>query len=152
MMDASVARAIMDAEAMPMARALGIGDFDLRLAVVTVEAGKRALCSTHTGYQWVRVELDPAQHGDEAALRETLRHELLHGTHAPWTHYSATMEAALGEAWPDGLDDEAYAHAAEQHVRRLEKMLDAIGLTPERLVEIGRTLPAGGGGRVLWAW
>lgn len=131
--DASLCRRLLDEHAPRIAQALALDDYTLQLRVETVPDGRKAQGTMNDDYMWIRVIIDPMQHDDEADVLDSIRHELVHGLHESWTTYSLTMQAALGDDWPSGLDDQQYRLAAERFVRRLERLLDRHGLTAQRL-------------------
>jgi len=131
--DASLCHRLLDEYAPAIARALALDDYDLQLRVESVSEGRKATGSMNDDYLWIRVVIDPNQHDDEEDVLDSIRHELVHGLHESWTTYSLTMQAAVGDAWPAGLDDQQYRLAAERFTRRMERLLDRHGLSPRTL-------------------
>lgn len=84
-----------------------------------------ASCERAAPYLRATIELDPDAHADEAAVVESLRHELLHLLLAPFDQYRDLVTCALAPDSPmDEAERGAWRYAVEQTVGNLERMLD----------------------------
>jgi len=106
---------------------LGLSDWKFRVRVERIEAAITvADCDANPMYKIATVRYDAgylADH-DEATVLNTLRHELLHVFHAEATTLTQ-----------GNVSEFEFELAGESIVRRVERLLDHWGLSPEKLAE-----------------
>lgn len=132
-MDASEVKRIAEAALEPMATALHVREYEVHLRFEPLDDGNPARCEPNCPYLYAVITLDPAQQDDEEQVLNDLRHELLHVVHAEWAVYDNMLKASAGEWLSEEVADRAYTLASERQVAKLERMLDGLGMTAERL-------------------
>lgn len=145
-MRASDLEALIEEAASPMVSALGLDRWEIRVYAMArqgAEEMEKGRFELSPSYLTGSVFLCPFMLDDRADALRVLRHELLHFTAAPWEEYGDVMQD-LGTKHSDvvgEIDGRMWTRAKEQYVTEWERRLDALGLTPERLVQIGKERP-----------
>ena len=127
-MDLSAVRALCDAAAPCMMDALALKSPRLYLRYEKLPDGTAGHVRLDVPYDRLHITIDPLEADDEAEVLDSLRHEMLHW-HLSEYELAGRMRREDDDAWVD----EAWRHATERTVARLERMLDGLGWTPEAL-------------------
>lgn len=122
-MDHSKVVEIVNANIKQMRWAMQLQDWTINLTYGPLEAGNAGTCMADPKRCRAEIEIDPAALKDEAAVLDTLRHELLHILHAGYETYRSAVSHLLSADVFRTLD-EVMSLGSESLVARLERMLD----------------------------
>lgn len=126
-MDRSAVAAIVERHLPALMDRLGLAHWSIRVCFDLREGDEdsclRGRCTILPDYDRARIELDPDALDDEAAVLDTLTHELLHVVLGPIEVYVAAVRPlADRDETTAAVLDEVRKHAIEQAVICLERM------------------------------
>lgn len=144
-MDESRARKVVNESIEPMRRAMGLEYWKLFIHYGAMPLPDRPASAVFGAtdidpdYHEASITIDPACHPNDAAVLETLRHELLHVMHSEFQLVWKIVREHLGEESKEFAAYKAvHKHAQERLVERLERLLDTNKIKPSTLVCRGK--------------
>ncbi len=133
------ARKIINDAIDPMRHVLWLGQWHMDLSYGRLDDGVMGQCRIHLTHQRAEIQFDPQSHKTKEDLLDTLRHELLHLVIAYFDHARTTVAQYL-QGDPFDACDVGFTLGAEHSVRGMERVLDACGLTPAKLIKRGNKM------------
>lgn len=94
-----------------------------------------AVCEADPNYSRAMFEVDHEAFTDAEHLLDTLRHELCHILHADFQTYRKAVAAHVSGKAFDALDV-VFSRACEGTVFRIERMLNCMNLTPQKMIAL----------------
>ena len=135
-MEKSEARQALNAAIRPMRHMMCLGQWTIDLECVRLEGTTMGACTVSLDHRRARIDIDPEKHEEVGELLDTLRHELLHIAHAYFLTARTAMSPFVSEKEFESVDH-SFTLGEEHTVASFEGILDACGMTPERMIELG---------------
>jgi hypothetical protein len=96
---------------------MALSDWRIVVSTTTLEPGRVAACTYDVSYMRAEIDIDPAQHDDEADVLDSLVHELLHLVVAPFEVYRRVRIAGEEE---DPKEEALWQIGMERAIKILE--------------------------------
>ncbi|MFM9959322.1 MAG: hypothetical protein ACKVZJ_14790 [Phycisphaerales bacterium] len=144
-MDPKALKSLVERSIVPMKTRLNLGPVEVtyftnsRLARDD-DGMTRGTANPNPLYGRVTIELDPTHLDDDDEALHVLRHELLHCYNQPLSMHHRLCLSVAAEAAHPALE-ESLTQNSELEVLALERMLDALGMTPKALAAPLKTNP-----------
>jgi hypothetical protein len=128
--DASECRRIVEANLGPLARALGVGHWEISIVYGPAQ-GDLPVCDGHRAaaradvnppYNSAVITIDPEQADEAAEVVERLKHELEHVVQSPFILYRRLMQSHLRTEAQRDQEAALWSYCAEQGVVNLDRM------------------------------
>lgn len=112
----------------PMRHTLGIGHYQLNLALKRLgladSGAVGGMVARRLNYHSADIYLDPENLENPEAFLRTLRHEMIHVLLADFDHFKAMALTAAPEGLAREMLETTWTHASELTVLNIERMLD----------------------------
>lgn len=124
-MDASEVKRIVETHVDILKEALALFHWRITISYDPERDGWKASCDRNGGdYLRAAINIDPAKHGDEDDVVESLKHELIHLLLTPFDVYRNVLTAGVDEDSVEGQRELAlWAHVVEQATVNIERGL-----------------------------